>query len=301
MRIVSLAPSATEILCVLGLADSVVGISHECDFPPEIRHRPTVTRTCLRSGLSSLEIHDQVHRRRGTGGKLYAIDTVCLAGLSPDLVVSQRQCGVCAVGEADAAAALAEIGSRARLLGLSASRFGELPADIRRIGDATRRADRAQELIRQFGDRLERVRERTKEAARPRVFCLSWFDPLMAAGHWMTEIVELAGGIDSVGGRGETSDRVDARKLEAYAPEVMLLLPCGFVPSRTRAEWEALRHQRPWRELPAVRSGHVFVVDGSLFHRPGPRMIDGLELLAKLLHPECWERPRGPAAVARMA
>lgn len=286
MRIVSLLPASTEIACGLGLADSLVGVSHDCDYPPDIRHLPRVTSTRFPGDLTSEEIHRAVRGSIARQESLYSVDGRKLVALQPDLVLAQRQCSVCAVGEEDAARVLAQVGIAAKLVVLEAGRFHELPDDIRRLGAATDRETQAESLIEQLNARLERVRRETAKTNRPRVFCLSWFNPLMAAGHWETEIVELAGGEDGLGMRGETSNLLSPEMLEAYAPEVILLMPCGFSSERSRAEWEAVRHHPLWRSLPAVQTGRVFVVEGSLFHRPGPRLIDGVELMAGLLHPE---------------
>jgi len=286
MRIVSLLASATKILCALGLADNLVGISHECDYPTEIEDRPRLTRSRLPRDLPSEAIHQEVHGGAAPGQSLYEIDTERLAALGPELVVTQRHCSVCAAGEADAVRALARANSHARLLTLSASRFVEMPEDIRRLGRATDRECQAEELIGQMETRLDRVQQQVKELDQPRVFCLSWFNPLMAAGHWVTEMVELAGGEDGLGARAGTSTPLEIRALEAYAPEVILLMPCVFTQARTGAEWEAVRNRPVWTNLPAVRAGRVFAVEGSLFHRPGPRLVDGVELLAGMLHLE---------------
>ncbi len=286
MRIVSLLPAATEMVCALGLAEGLVGVSHDCDYPPEICHLPRLTSTRLRGEMSSEEIHRAVRGSIARRESLYSVDVGKLAALQPDLVLAQRQCSVCAVSEADAAQLLAQAGASARLTALEASRFRDLPDDIRRLGDAIGCETRAEALIEQLNARLERVRRETAKANRPRVFCLSWFSPLMAAGHWETEMVELAGGEDGLGMRGAASNHLEPDVLKSYAPEVVLLIPCGFTPTRTRAEWDAVRDQPLWRSLPAVQTGRVFVVDGSLFHRPGPRLVDGVELLAGLLHPE---------------
>lgn len=301
MRIVSLLPAATEIACALGLADSLVGVSHDCDHPPEIRHLPRVTSTHFPKALTSAEIHRRVRGSITQQESLYSVDVVKLSALQPDLVLAQRQCSVCAVGEADAARALGLAGVSAKLLALGASRFREMPDDIRRLGEATRQGTRAEVLIDQLNARLEQVGQETTSASCPRVFCLSWFNPLMAAGRWETEMVELAGGEDGLGMRGETSKPLGPEKLSAYAPEVILLMPCGFTQERTRAEWEAIRHQLLWRNLPALQSGRVYIVDGSLFHRPGPRLIDGVELLAGLLHPEIGINERHEASAQKVA
>ncbi len=286
MRIVSLLPAATEMACALGLADQLVGISHDCDYPPEALERPRVTFSRLPSVESSEGIHRQVHEAAVRGESLYTIDATRLAELAPDLVLAQRQCSVCAVGESDAVRALAQIGSNGELLTFEASRFQDLPDDVRRLGRATSRETEAEALIAQMETRLDRVQQQVKELGGRRVFCLSWFNPLLAAGHWVTEMVELAGGEDGLGARSGTSTPLEIRAVEAYAPEVILLMPCGFTQARTRAEWEAVRNRPAWTNLPAVRAGRVFAVEGSLFHRPGPRLVDGVELLAGMLHPE---------------
>ncbi len=286
MRIVSLLPAATEMACALGLADQLVGISHDCDYPPEALERPRVTFSRLPSVVSSEGIHRQVHEAAVRGESLYTIDATRLAELAPDLVLAQRQCSVCAVGEPDAVRTLAQIRCNGRLLAFEASRFEDMPDDIRRLGRATGRETQAEVLIGQMETRLGMVRQQVKELDQPRVFCLSWFNPLLAAGHWITEMVELAGGEDGLGARAGTSTPLEIRAVEAYVPEVILLMPCGFTQARTRAEWEAVRNQPVWKNLPAVRAGRVFAVEGSLFHRPGPRLVDGVELLAGVLHPE---------------
>lgn len=299
MRIISLMPSGTEILCSLGLASSIVGVSHACDWPEEIRRRPRLTRSRLPEGLASRAIHEWVHASAARCESLYEIDDERLAALDPELVIAQRQCSVCAVGEADAARAIRDVGNRARLLALAASGFGEWRQDVHRVAEATGTRRHALELIAQLEARLERIRTRTAGDLCPRVFCLSWFDPLMAAGHWMTDMVELAGGVDGLGARGATSNPLAAAAIEAYAPELILLMPCGFDRRRTIAEWEAARRDPFWSRLPAVKAGRVFVVDGSLFHRPGPRLVHGVEVLAALLHSgRCAELPASAQKVA---
>ena len=301
MRIVSLLPSATEILCAIGLADSIVGISHECDYPLEIRERPRVTRSQFPAELPSHEIDQRVQGSIARQESLYAIEAKHLAALAPDLVVTQRQCSVCAVGETDALRALGQVGSRARVVSLAASRFEELPEDIRKLGQATDSVEQAEAVVHQLRTRLEIVRDHTRNPHRPRVFCLSWFNPLMAAGHWMSQMVELAGGEDRLGARAGSSTILYPVTLEGYAPEVILLLPCGFTQSRTRREWESVRSQSFWANLPAVRAGRIFVLEGSLFHRPSPRLVDGVELLATLLHPERWGGSHNQTAAWRVA
>lgn len=285
MRIVSLLPSATETLCALGLADEIVGISHKCDYPCAIGNRPRLTKTALREDLPSEEIHLRVQESAKGQTRLYELDTELLATLQPDLIVTQDQCSVCAIGRDDVERAIQFSGCHARVVVLRAKRFREVIDDIGRLGSATRREEAAAALIRQLRVRQNELRRRTAQARRPRVFCLSWFNPLMAASHWMTEIVQLAGGIDGLGAGDGASSPLDASRLHSYEPETIFLMPCDFALERTVREWQDPVIQATCADLAAVRNGRVYAVNGSLFHRPGPRVLDGVELLASVLHP----------------
>lgn len=284
MRIISLLPSATEILCALGLAEQLVGISHECDYPNHITSRPRLTRCRLREDLSSGEIHRRVQSSAAGGTNLYELDSDLLARLQPDLIVTQDQCSVCAVGRNDLKEALGLHRCNGRVVVLRATRFGEVMDDIRRLGSATGREQAAFALVARMRMRLNDLRRRSAQAGRPKVFCLSWFNPLMASSHWMTEIVELAGGVDGLGMPG-ASTPLDLHRLLSYDPEAIFLMPCDFGLERTVREWQDPTIQAICRDLSAVRNGRVYAVKGSLFHRPGPRLIDGVELLASVLHP----------------
>lgn len=284
MRIVSLLPSATEILCALGLADDIVGISHKCDYPMPITDRPRLTRSSLPDDLPSEEIHHRVQESAKGQTRLYELDCELLAKLRPDLIVTQEQCSVCAVGRRDVERAVILGGCTVRVVVLRAMRFAEVMDDIAALGSATGCQDAATALTGRMRMRLNGLRRRTAQAPRPRVFCLSWFNPLMAASHWMTEIVELAGGVDGLGMPG-ASTPLALDRLRAYDPETIFLMPCDFGLDRAIREWQEPSLQAACRDLTAVRNGRVYAVKGSLFHRPGPRLIDGLELLASLLHP----------------
>jgi iron complex transport system substrate-binding protein len=284
MRIVSLLPSATETLCALGLADQIVGISHKCDYPNHITNRPRLTRSALREDLPSGEIHRRVQESAAGRVRLYKLDSELLARLQPDLIVTQDQCSVCAVGKSDVEEALELNRCKAPVVVLRATRFGEVMDDISRLGSATRREEAAAVLVGRMRTRLNDLRRRTAQARRPKVFCLSWFNPLMAASHWMTDIVELAGGTDALGTAG-ASMPLDPNRLISYDPETIFLMPCDFGLERTVREWQDQTLQAICRDLNAVRNGRVYAVKGSLFHRPGPRLIDGVELLASVLHP----------------
>ena len=284
MRIVSLLPSATETLCALGLAEEIVGISHKCDYPGHITDRPRLTRSTLREDLPSDEIHRRVQESAAGRARLYELDSELLARLQPDLIVTQDQCSVCAVGKDDVEEAARFSGCQSRVVVLRATRFDEVMDDIGALGSATGREETAAALTGRMRMRLNELRRRTAQARRPKVFCLSWFKPLMAASHWMTDIVELARGMDGLGTPG-ASIPLDLDRLLAYNPETIFLMPCDFDLERTVREWQEPTIQAICRDLTAVRNGRVYAVKGSLFHRPGPRLLDGVELLASALHP----------------
>lgn len=284
MRIISLLPSATEILCGIGLADQIVGISHTCDYPREICDRPRVTRSSLSDSMSSAEIHRRVHERGASS--LYSIDDERLKALSPDLILAQAQCSVCAVDERDILQCLESNHIQARTVSLSATQLADLPEDIRRIGEATGHESAAAAMIDRFDSRLERVRSSTRNRRRVRVSSLSWFDPLMAASHWIGDMVSIAGGEDRLGENAVQSRALNFQQIRAYAPQVLFLMPCAFSLERIEAEWRAIRQDVCWSNLPAVREGRVFALESDLYHRSGPRIADGVELMASLLHPE---------------
>jgi len=283
MRIVSLLPSATETLCALGLADQIVGISHKCDYPNHITNRPPLTWSVLREDLPSGGIHLRVQESAAGRVRLYELDGELLARLQPDLIVTQDQCSVCAVGKGDVEEALQLSRCKARTVVLRATRFGEVMDDIDRLGSATGREETAAALVGRMRTRLKDLRRKTAQARRPKVFCLSWFNPLTAASPWMTDMVGLAGGMDALG-TANASMPLDPNRLISYDPETIFLMPCDFGLERTVREWQDQTLQAICRDLNAVRHGRVYAVKGSLFHRPGPRLIDGVELLASVLH-----------------
>jgi len=285
MRIVSLVPSATEILCALGLAENIVGISHYCDYPAEIVNRPRLTGTTLGPDLSSYEIDQKVRASAASGHSLYAIQTELFESLHPDLVITQEQCSVCAVDRDRTVCALENMNLKAKWVSLAATGFLGLYKDILAIGSATERGAQSDRLVAKLAERLERIAKRTASEYHPRIFCLSWFDPLMSGGKWITQMVTLAGGDPRMGSETDVSSRIEVDLLRAEAPEVIFLLPCSLSQSRIVAEWTGLRDLSPWKEFPAVREGRVFALESSLFHRPGPRLVDGVELMAALIHP----------------
>ena len=285
MRIVSLVPSATEILCALGLAEDIVGISHYCDYPAEIVNRARLTGTTLGPDLSSYEIDQKVRASAASGHSLYVIQTELFESLDPDLVITQEQCSVCAVDRDRTVCALENMNLKAKWVSLAATGFSGLYKDILAVGSATERSTQSERLVAKLAERLERIAKRTASEYHPRIFCLSWFDPPMSGGKWITQMVTLAGGDPRMGSETDVSSRIEVDLLRAEAPEVIVLLPCSLSQSRIVAEWAGLRDLLPWREFPAIREGRVFALESSLFHRPGPRLVDGVELMAALIHP----------------
>jgi iron complex transport system substrate-binding protein len=289
-----LLPSATEIVYALGLGDQLYGVSHECDYPPEAAAKPTLIRSAFdQSSLSSLEIDHAVMERLRSGEGVYTIDQDLLRQAEPDLILTQELCDVCAVPYSEVKRAVDQLVSQPRLLPLSPSLLGDVLQDISRVGEATGREEQAGFLVRRLRERIDRVTARTATAAeRPATFCLEWADPLYVAGHWIPEMVEMAGGIDGLGGKGKPSVQIEWERVVKYAPEVVILMPCGFDVERAVREVPLLTRLPGWSDLPAVQRGQVYAVNATAyFSRSGPRLVDGLELLAKILHPELFPGP----------
>ncbi len=287
MRIASLVPAGTEILCALGLEQEIVGVSHGCRVPAGAAQGPRLTRSAIDPGLSSGAIDDEVREALRRGTPLYAVDDAALRQARPDLVVTQRVCEVCAVGAEAVEPVLAHLVPRPQVLALHTHSIAELLEEILALGRATGRLEQAQRLTRSMRQRIEAVRKRVADAARPRVFCLEWLKPPMASGHWVPEMVEHAGGREVLGHAGEPSRTVTWDAIAAAAPEVLVLMPCGLSVERTRSELSVVEAEPLWARLPAVQRGRVYLVDGpALFNGAGPRLAEGVELLAGLFHPE---------------
>ena len=304
MRICSLLPSATEIVYALGLEDQLVGVSHECDFPPEAVAKPIMIRSVFdSSGLSSLEIDRAVMERLRRGEGVYTIDRDRLRQADPDLILTQELCDVCAVPYTEVKRAVEQLGGRPRLLPLSPALLGDVLLDIRQVGEATGRRDQAESLVARLQSRIDRVTARAARVVeRPKTFCLEWADPLYVSGHWIPEMVEMAGGTDGLGTIGKPSVSIEWDRVARYAPEVVILMPCGFDVERTVRELPLLTKLPGWSDLPAVKRGLVYAVNGSAyFNRSGPRLVDGLELLAKLLHPELFPGAISDEAARRLS
>lgn len=302
-RIVSLLPSATEIVCALSLEDSLVGVTHECDYPPEATGKPIVTRSFLPEGpLSGRQIDEAVRTQREAGDGVYELDTELLASLEPDLLLTQGLCDVCAVSHSLVRQTVPQLSSRPQVLSLSPQHLADVLSDIKTIGDFTGRQAEARKLITDLRTRLDQVALKTGDVARPpRVFCLEWLDPPWTAGHWVPEMVGLAGGFDGLMETGLPSRRAGWQEIADYAPEVVIVMPCGFDLQRTLDESGRTDWPPEWRELPAVQLGQVWAVNGSAyFNRPGPRLFTGVEILAQLFHPDLFEGLIPPDGAARL-
>jgi iron complex transport system substrate-binding protein len=288
MQICSLLPSATEILYALGLGDSVAGITHECDFPAEATGKPVLIRPRLSLDVTPAEMDRQVSELIARGESIYLVDTERLARLAPDLIVTQDLCHVCTASPDDLAGALTRLPKRPKVLSLTPHTLSDVWEDIRRVGEATHRRREAQGLTLALEQRLAAIEMRTAKAAtKPRVLCLEWLDPLFVGGHWVPEMVARAGGEDALGTAGKPSARVTPEQIAESRAEVVVVMPCGYNTERVASEWPSFQPSAGWADLPAVRAGEIYAVDASsYFSRPGPRLADGVAILAHLIHPE---------------
>ncbi|HEV2616267.1 MAG TPA: cobalamin-binding protein [Candidatus Acidoferrales bacterium] len=297
MRIFSLLPSATEILYALGLGDSVVGVTHECDFPPEAGKKPPLIRPRVDPAAPPAELDRQVRDLVSRGESIYSVDDVLLRSLAPDLIITQDLCHVCAASPDDLATALSRMPFAPQVLSLQPQTLAGVWDDIRKIGEATRRLPEADCLASSLARRVAQI-EAAIEAAmkatvapatsRPRVACLEWLDPIYVGGHWLPEMVTCAGGADLFGRAGSPSFRVAPEQVVEARLEVIVIMQCGYGVARNRDDYHRTKFPNGWRDLPAVRSRRVFAVDAnSYFSRSGPRLADGVAILAHLFHPEC--------------
>ncbi|HEX9780181.1 MAG TPA: ABC transporter substrate-binding protein [bacterium] len=303
MRICSLVPSATEILFALGLGDQVVAVTHACDVPVEAASRPRVLRSRLDPEAEGGALDAEVRRARGAGESLYDVDESGLRAAAPEVVFAQDLCEVCAVSAADAARVVARLPGPPALVPLHPHRLQECLGDIRTIGQATGRMEAAEALIESLSIRIDCLRAMTHRARpRPRVVCLEWLDPLMISGHWIPELIALAGGDDVLGSPGAASRRVEPEEVSAADPDVVLIMPCGMRPDRAGRELDRLAGSPWWSALRAARAGRTYLMDGpGYLQRSGPRIIDGAEMLGGLFHPGVFRRPAPPGAVVRVA
>lgn len=289
MRICSLLPSATEIVFALGLGDSLVGVTHECDFPSQAKDKSTVVISRIDSEkLSSHEVDEEVSRYICEGKSIYLVDKEAFREADPDLLITQELCEVCAVSGEEVVNAVDLLDRRPDTISLEPSTLGEILETVHQVGEATGKRNKAEEVVENLRSRIETVRSLfANERDRPRVFCMEWLEPPFAAGHWVPEMVEIAGGECGFGKAGEHSFKVSWEEILDYAPQFLFIMPCGFNIERTLEEIDSVTSHRHWNKLPATSRGQVYLVDAnSYFSRPGPRVVDGLEILARTLHPE---------------
>ncbi len=296
-RIVSFLPSATEMACALGLGDQLVGITHECDYPPQVVGKPVVVRNVLPiEQMSQPEIDAAVTHRMRDGLSLYQVDEKLLQELAPDIILTQDLCQVCAPSGNEVAQALELLPNEPQILWMTPKSLEEIFDNLRELGQATDRVKEAEELIAAGRAKLEKIASITRALSqRPRVFCMEWLDPVYCSGHWMPEMVEIAGGVDALARKGTDSVRIAWNDVLEWAPEVLIITPCGFNLDKVIELTPQLFSNPGWSDLPAVRNGRVYAVDAnSYFARPGPRVVEGTELLAHLIHPDLfqWEGPQ---------
>ena len=301
MRICSLLPGATEIAFALGLGDQIVGVTHECDYPPDAKLKTVLVHSAIdQARMSAGEIDRKVGELLQAGKGLYHLDVAALRAADPDVILTQGLCEVCALDYTEVVEAAALLPRQAKIISLNPHSLSDILDDVLRVGRATERQLAAAQLVDDLRQRIEIIGHREPDY-RPRVVCLEWFEPLYSAGHWAPEMVALAGGVDVLGRQGEPSARVEWRQVVEARPDVILLMPCGFDVRRTVKESTPLRALPGWNELPAVRSGNVFALNGNAyFSRPGPRLVNGLEILARIIHPESVTWSLSPSDGARL-
>lgn len=300
MRICSLLPSTTEIVFALGKGDSLVGVTHECDFPPQTANLPKVTRSNIPAGLSSSEIDSAVSKALVEAGSLYELDLVLLEQLQPDIVLTQRLCDVCAVSYDHVQEVARHLSSHPQVLNVEPHSLNDILDSVVTVGAAVGAERDAKTLRENLQRRIDAIGEKTSGLEyRPRVFCMEWVDPPFCGGHWMQELVQIAGGHDDIAVLHRPSRRIKWERVLEFAPEAIVLTCCGFDLRRCAAEGETLAKMKNVQELPAVKNGRVYATDGSAyFSRPGPRIVDSLEILAYLVHPDRFPAPRLEGAFA---
>jgi iron complex transport system substrate-binding protein len=304
MRIVSFLPSATEMVYALGLGDQLAGVTHECDYPPAVKSKPVVVRSAIETkGLTTHEIDEAVSRALKAGQSLYTVDEALLRQLAPDLILTQDLCQVCAPSGNEIKRVLQFLRSSPQVVYLTPTCLEEIFDNIRQVGEATGRTAEAEGLVRRLRKRVESIAVGVRPlTSRPRVFCMEWLAPPYNAGHWMPELVELAGGMDGLGRKGKDSIRLAWEQILEYGPEVLILSPCGFHLEEVLGQAHLLTTYPDWERLPAVERGRIYAVDASsYFARPGPRVVDGLELLAHLVHPDRFSWSGPPEAYRSMS
>jgi len=295
MKIVSLLPSATEIICALGLEDRLVGVTHECDYPAFVRHLPKVTRTLIPQEATSGEIDRLVRERLQDRQALYSLDLPVLKKLQPDLIVTQALCYVCAVAESEVQAAVHDLPGGPKVVNLESQTLSQVIDSHREVAKAAGIEEKAEDVIAALRARIDMVKQRSmRVTGKPGVALLEWLDPPFSSGHWSPEIIKLAGGEEVLGRASERSKTLTWEEVIAAQPEVLLIACCGYDVERTLQDIPLLKNVPGWHDLPAVQNEEVYIIDGSqYFSRPGPRLVDSLEITAHLLHPDVHPFPEG--------
>lgn len=304
LRIVSFLPSATEMTCALGLSDRLMGITHECDYPSGIKGKPVVVRSVLPTEeMSQQEIDSAVAERLRNGLSLYQVDESLMRDIAPDLILTQDLCQVCAPSGNEVSQLLKSLPSKPHVLWLTPKSLEQIFDNLRELGQATNRLQKAEALIAASRARLEIIAAVTRKVSyRPRVFCMEWIDPVYCSGHWVPEMVELAGGRDELAREGAYSVRIAWEDVLQWAPEILVVMPCGLDLNKTVAQAQQLLAYPGWSDLPAVRAGRVYAVDANAyFARPGPRVVEGTELLAHIIHPGLFAWNGGAGAFCAFA
>lgn len=290
MRILSLLPSATEIVYALGLGGDLVGVSHECDYPEEARTKPIVSTSTPSTALRSEQIHSAFSEHRHPSHSLYRIDEQLLKQIDPDVILTQELCTVCAIPLAQVREAARILSGPRCVVSLEPNNLRQILENISAVAQVTGRQAQAAALVAQMESRIARIASATSSMRqRPRVFCMEWMEPPMAGGHWIPEMIRLAGGTDGLGRDGQPSTAIDWEQVVAFAPQILVIMPCGYQISRSLGEIDRLTSKHGFYDLPAVQSGQVYIVDSpAFFSRPGPRIVSGLEILAQMIHPELF-------------
>ncbi len=293
MKICSLLPSSTEILYTLGLDEQIVAVTHECDYPPQTASKPQITESVMdHERMTSSEIDHRVSSNIGRHGSIYRLREDLLENLKPDLIITQELCDVCAVSYKEVQQAARVLEGPTRIVSLEPNTLNDVLETIVVVGELTGRQSVAEQRVLELRDRLDRVRERVRGLRPPRVFAMEWLDPPFSGGHWVPEMVEIAGGLEVLGKADLKSERLSPERIIETQPEVIVLMPCGFSLERTVEEYQRTTLFPGWDQLPAVRNHKVYAVDGSsYFNRPGPRLIDGVEILSEIFHPRGADVP----------
>src|SRR5215203_5526578 len=309
MKIVSLLPSATEIVCALGLEENLVGITHECDFPESVAGKPHLTASRIsHETMSSSEIDHAVRSQLDGHGSIYDLNTALLREINPDLIITQELCEVCAVSYETVEKAARTYTADAHVVSLEPNTIAGIFDNIRLVGELTNTTEKAEEVVKDLRNRLDKIQERIAEAEinpksqipnpKSRAFMLEWLEPPFSPGHWVPEQVEIAGGISLLGKKGEKSVTTTYEAIFESKPETIVLIPCGYYTSDILRQMEDTYFPANWREIPAIQNGEVWALDAtSYFSRPAPRVVDGAEILAKIFHPEIFGEPAGAEAV----